>query len=140
MSGQRAMTTALILIAHGSRNADANEDLFALAKVIRHTEEFACVEASFLEIAEPTIEAAGRQCAASGAQRIVLSPYFLSAGIHVRRDLQNHRDRLAIAFPELEIILAEPFGRHPLLAEIVLNRTREAMLKSDDGGKLCPIS
>ena len=55
------MKTALLLIAHGSRNAEANEDLVALAAELRAS--YPIVEASFLELAEPTIEAAGRRCA-----------------------------------------------------------------------------
>jgi sirohydrochlorin ferrochelatase len=119
------MKTALLLIAHGSRNAEANDDLFALAEELRQTGPYALVEASFLEIAEPTIDAAGQRCVADGAARVILLPYFLSAGVHVRRDLQNHRDRLAMAFPSVEFALAEPLGRHPLLREIVIERARK---------------
>jgi sirohydrochlorin ferrochelatase len=119
------MKTALLLIAHGSRNADANEDLIALAETLRQSAPYALVEASFLELAEPTIETAGRACARNGAERVILVPYFLSAGVHVRRDLQDHRDRLAQEFTAVEFLLAEPLGRHPLLGQIVLQRARE---------------
>ena len=119
------MKTALLLIAHGSRNAEANDDLFALAEDLRQAGPYALVEASFLEIAEPTIDAAGQRCVKEGAERVILLPYFLSAGVHVRRDLQNHRDQLATVFPAVEFTLAEPLGRHPLLREIVLERARE---------------
>jgi len=119
------MKTALLLIAHGSRHAEANDDLHALAKELRDAVAYAPVEAAFLEIAEPTIEMAGERCVAAGAERVILLPYFLSAGVHVRRDLQEHRDRLAAAHPNVEFVLAEPLGRHPLLREIVLERARE---------------
>src|SRR6516162_4040952 len=55
------MKTALLLIAHGSRNAAANDDLFALAEDLHHARVYAAVEASFLELAEPTIDAAVRR-------------------------------------------------------------------------------
>jgi sirohydrochlorin ferrochelatase len=57
---------------------------------------------------------------------VVLVPYFLSAGVHVRRDLAAARDRLARAFPHVEFRLAEPLGRHPLLLEVVAERADEA--------------
>ena len=120
------MKTALLLIAHGSRNAEANDDLFALADAIRQAASYGIVEASFLELAEPAIGTAGERCVSQGAERVILLPYFLSAGIHVRRDLQEHRDRLAQQFARVEFILAEPLGRHPLLREIVLQRARDA--------------
>ena len=63
------MKTALLLIAHGSRNVEANDDLHALAKELRDTGQYAPVEAAFLEIAEPTIEMAGVLQASSRRHR-----------------------------------------------------------------------
>lgn len=129
MKSGETMINALMLIAHGSREPQANDDLFALARELRQEGTFAIVEASFLELAEPTIENAARRCAEQGAERVVLLPYFLSAGVHVKRDLQELRDRLATEMPAAEWILAQPLGRHPLLLEIVKKRAREALLK-----------
>lgn len=120
------MKTALLLIAHGSRQAEANDDLHDLADRLRAMERHAIVQPAFLELAEPTIDEAGRRCVEQGAQRVILLPYFLSAGVHVRRDLQDHHDRLARVFPEITFALAEPLGRHVLLAEIVAQRAAEA--------------
>ena len=53
------MKTALLLIAHGSRHAEANEDLEALAKALREAGPYPIVEASYLELAEPTVDAGG---------------------------------------------------------------------------------
>ena len=118
------MKTALLLIAHGSRQAEANQDLHLLVSEMRATGRFAAVEASFLELASPDIESAGSSCVAQGAERVVLLPYFLSAGVHVRRDLTAMRDRLAQRFPSVDFRLADPLGPHPLLAQIVLERAR----------------
>jgi sirohydrochlorin ferrochelatase len=120
------MRTALLLMAHGSRQREANDDLHELAEQMRRLRRYAVVEAGFLELAEPTIDAAARRCVAAGVGRVLLLPYFLSAGVHVRRDLQLQRARLAEEFPQVEFRLAEPLGRHPLLREIVTQRAREA--------------
>ena len=119
------MKTALLLIAHGSRHVEANDDLCTLAEELRQVGPYALVEPSFLELAEPTIEEAGRRCVSQGAERVISLPYFLSAGVHVQRDLRAHCDRLAAAHPAVEFLLAQPLGRHPLLKEIVLQRARE---------------
>jgi sirohydrochlorin ferrochelatase len=119
------MTTALLLIAHGSRHAEANDDLHHVADELRR--DGSIVVASFLELAAPTIDEGGQMCVAQGARRVVLVPYFLSAGVHVRRDLTAARDRLAGAFPGVTFVLAEPLGRHPLLLDIVRQRAREAL-------------
>jgi sirohydrochlorin ferrochelatase len=41
--------------------------------------------------------------------------------------LQQHRDGLAATYRAVPFVLAEPLGRHPLLAEIVLQRAEEAL-------------
>ena len=61
------------------------------------------------------------------AAALVLVPYFLSAGVHVRRDLTEARARLAAQFPAVDFRLAEPLGRHPLLLEVVAERARQAL-------------
>lgn len=122
------MTTALLLIAHGSRQSDANADLHHVAEVLRG-EGWATVVASFLELAEPSIEEGGRRCVAAGSTTVVMVPYFLSAGVHVKRDLSEARDALSGEFPEVNFILAEPMGRHPLLVSIVAERAAEALTR-----------
>jgi sirohydrochlorin ferrochelatase len=119
------METALLLIAHGSRHPEANADLHHVVEEMQRRGH-AVVEASFLELAEPNIEEGGARCVARGAGRVVLLPYFLSAGVHVRRDLTAARDRLAARFPGVEFRLAEPLGRHPLLLDVVADRVRAA--------------
>ena len=120
------MTTALLLMAHGSRHDEANQDLFHAATMLRERGPYTIVEASFLELAQPGIEEGAARCVALGAQRVILLPYFLSAGIHVRRDLSALHLRLIERFPHVEFCLAEPLGRHPLLLEVVTARASEA--------------
>src|SRR6516162_2004714 len=120
------MRNALLLIAHGSRQDEANADLHFVLASMRSRGTFAIVEAAFLELAEPDIDAGADRCVAQGAGRVVLLPYFLSAGVHVRRDLAAARERLAERYPAVEFRLAEPLGRHPLLTEIVAQRAEEA--------------
>jgi sirohydrochlorin ferrochelatase len=120
-----AVKTALLLIAHGSRQAEANADLDHVADGLRQRGH-PIVEASFLELAEPGIEEGGARCVTQGAARVVLVPYFLSAGTHVRRDLSAARACLAARFPAVEFRLAEPLGRHPLLLDVLADRVREA--------------
>jgi sirohydrochlorin ferrochelatase len=119
-------SVAVLLIAHGSRNPEANADTLFFAERLRRQGEFICVAAAFLEQAEPDIYAAAAICVADGAKRIVLLPLFLSAGIHVRRDLTTAKKRLAQKYPEVTFTLAEPIGQHPLLLEILLERILNA--------------
>lgn len=116
--------TALLLIAHGSRHPEANDDLHHLADQLRQRGHN-IVAAAFLELAEPDIDTAASSCVARGAETVVLTPYFLSAGVHVRRDLSAAQERLGQRFPNVRFLLAEPLGRHPLLVTIVADRVAQ---------------
>ena len=110
--------TALLLIAHGSRNADANADLLHLAEQLRR--DYSIVVASYLELAPPGIDDGGRLCVAQGASRVVMVPYFLSAGVHVTRDLTEARDALADEFPGVPFVLA---GSVKIVYDLLLHRS-----------------
>ncbi len=120
------MKTALLLIAHGSRQDEANADLLDIVAEMRKRGDYAVVEGAYLELSAPTIEEATARCVAQGAEKVVLLPYFLSAGVHVRQDLTAIRQKLAKDNPNVEFSLAEPLGPHPLLLEIVAERARQA--------------
>jgi sirohydrochlorin ferrochelatase len=126
------MTTAILLIAHGSRQPEANDDLRHVAGILRddgtRSVPATIVQESFLELAEPSIPEGAKRCIAAGAQRVVMLPYFLSAGLHVREDLQRYRDELSASDPDVEFLLAEPLGRHPLLIDILLERAAAALV------------
>ncbi|QVL30455.1 CbiX/SirB N-terminal domain-containing protein [Telmatocola sphagniphila] len=116
----------LLLIAHGSRRKQANEDLEWLAGRIRETATFRFVQTSYLELTEPNILQGGTLCAQQMVSTVVMMPYFLSPGVHVREDLTEARDQLIAQYPDVKFLLAEPLGRHPLLVEIVQQRIGEA--------------
>ncbi|WP_406695075.1 CbiX/SirB N-terminal domain-containing protein [Singulisphaera sp. Ch08] len=122
--------TAVLLIAHGSRHAPANDDLHQLAARVMEGGEHSIVEPCFLELAEPDILDGGGRCVAQGATRVLMIPYFLSAGVHLLRDLTAARDALRQAHPGVEFRLGPALGPDPLLEQLVAKRI--ARLDSDD--------
>lgn len=118
---------ALLLIAHGSRRAAANADLEYIAEQMRQQYDYQWVVCSYLELTEPTIQQGGERCVELGAKNVVMVPYFLSPGVHVREDLTEARTELQTRFPQVEFRLAEPLGRHPLLLEVVQQRILEGL-------------
>jgi sirohydrochlorin ferrochelatase len=118
--------TAVLLIAHGSRRAEANAELMRLAELVRATNRYPIVETAFLELAEPTIPDGARACVRHGAARVRMMPYFLSPGVHVKNDLEQFRATFSQEYPEVEFRVCEPLGLHPQLVEVVLARLAEA--------------
>jgi sirohydrochlorin ferrochelatase len=123
-----AAKSAALLVAHGSRRPEANRDLVDLALAIRGRTHYPIVEIAYLELAEPTIPQGARRCVEQGATRVLMLPYFLSAGAHVTNDLERIRADLAIEFPDVTFTVCQPLSLHPLLIEIVVDRLKEAEL------------
>ena len=118
--------TAVLLIAHGSRRAEANAELAGIAERMRERGRYPIVQVSYLELADPGIEAGGAVCVERGATDVILSPYFLSPGRHVVEDLAAARTKLSERFPHVRFVLAEPLGSHPLILDVIEQRAREA--------------
>jgi len=124
-------TTAILLIAHGSRHPPANDDLFRLAERVAGWGDYAIVEPAFLELAAPDIPAGGDHCVARGATLVLMVPYFLSEGVHLTRDLTAARDALRTRHPAVEFRLGPPLGPDPLLDRLVAERVRRTELAVD---------
>lgn len=114
----------LLLIAHGSRRSESNDEVRALAERLRERAggRFDRIRCAFLELADPDIPGAIDQCVAEGASRILAVPYFLSAGRHVAHDIPAHVDAKKRQYPDLDIRLAEHLGAMPGLVDVILQR------------------
>lgn len=120
------METQVVLAGHGSRSAEANASLRALAASLAERIGVP-VSAAFLEMAEPSIPTTIHGCVLSGARKLAIVPYFLHPGMHVRRDLVEIADAARSAHPEVSIVLATFLGAHPGVAEILADLTASAL-------------
>lgn len=121
------MSAAVLLIAHGSRRPEANQDLMILAELLRQSGSWRRVVPCFLELAEPDIPAGGRLAAESGADLVLMMPYFLSAGAHVTSDLEEFRLQLSNTHAGCRFVLCPHLGLHPLMLQIVNDRLYEGL-------------
>jgi sirohydrochlorin cobaltochelatase len=81
------ITTALLLMAHGTPLPAANEPLYVIADVLVARMGLAMSCVGYLDCNTPTIPDAVDELVARNAQRIVALPYFLHLGRHVAEDL-----------------------------------------------------
>ena len=119
--------TAILLMAHGSRVAEANNAAHEIAAMIRSASDFAIVEVAFREMHPPDIQSAIDRCVAQGAERILLMPYFLFVGAHVREDLPAEMTQAQQRYPQVEFAMGNHLGAHRKLAEIVIERIAEGL-------------
>ena len=118
-------STGLIIFAHGSSVADANKAVQRTAEKAAERCGVAMWEAAFLELAEPDLETAVRSLKTRGAERIIVAPYFLTMGMHVKKDLPRILAGIRKRVPGVEVVETPPLDGHPALVDILADRTRE---------------
>jgi sirohydrochlorin ferrochelatase len=120
-------TTGIVLFAHGSSVQEANDGVRELARQVRDAGPYAFVREAFLESAQPDLGAALAEAAQSELKRVIIIPFFLTMGIHLRRDLPRlvevHRER----YPGLEVQVGSSLEGLPEMPSILLGRVREAL-------------
>ncbi len=112
----------LLLIAHGSRLEQANQEVRDLAeRIARHDNcEYQAVVPAFLEFAQPDIGGGVDACVSLGATEIKALPYFLSAGAHVQRDLPKMLGLAWTRHPQIKIAMSQHFGSMELVPGALL--------------------
>ena len=121
------MKTAILMMAHGSRIAEANDAAYQVAQMVQEQTGFEIVEVSFRELHEPNIQSGIDACVAKGAERILLMPYFLFMGAHVQHDLPEEIAAAQKRHPGLKMEMGPHLGVHRKLAEIVVDRIAEGL-------------
>jgi sirohydrochlorin ferrochelatase len=127
--GEKQSAPGILIFAHGSSVPEANETIARLAEEVSRATGYDYVRPSFLELAEPNLLAAVARAWQAGIPRVVVVPYFLTMGIHLRRDLPKLIAEAQQRFPEMDIRLAESLDGHPLMARLVTERAREALAR-----------
>lgn len=123
------MKESILLLGHGSPKKDANklDHMAVMLHTMLHagcTED--CVKVAYLQFAEPGIMDTIKDSVAKGAKKVVLHPFFLSAGLHVTKDIPEMIEEARGLYPEVTFIYTEPLGIHEKLAHIVMERISAA--------------
>jgi sirohydrochlorin ferrochelatase len=117
---------AIVLVDHGSRRAEANAQLEALAERVREREPGTLVVTAHLEIAGPDIGEALAACASAGARDVVLLPWFLAPGRHTAEDIPRAVAAARERLPSLRVRIGEPLGLDARLVDVALSRIEDA--------------
>ncbi|MFV1984506.1 MAG: sirohydrochlorin chelatase [Thiohalomonadales bacterium] len=115
------MKKSLVIVAHGSRRSESNEELMLIAKKLAALTDtgFSDIRYGFLELAEPSIPDAIIQCINSGAESVTILPYFLSAGRHVTVDIPNEVLKVQKQYPEFPLIITPYLGAAEGLLNVI---------------------
>ena len=111
----------VVLVAGGSLDPDGNAQVAATARLLWEGRGYASVDIAFASTTRPTVPEALDRLRRLGHERVVIAPYFLGPG-----RLPDAVSRSAVG-EGAEVVVAQPLGAHPSLAELVLERYDEAL-------------
>lgn len=120
------MSAGIVVFGHGSSVAAANDAVRRVADAAAQSAGWTLWETAFLEC-DPRLEAAVGELVEKGCRDILVLPYFLTLGIHLRRDLPALAEELEVRHG-IKIRIAPPLDGHPALAQILAARAQEAGL------------
>ena len=114
---------ALLLIAHGSRRKQSNDEVVVLANRLKKncSDQYNIIHAGFLELAETLIPDGIKQCVDDGATSIIVLPYFLNSGRHVVEDIPNIVEQTRPHYPAVDIKIAQHLGASDLMMDLLMS-------------------
>jgi sirohydrochlorin cobaltochelatase len=101
---------ALVLFAHGSRDARWAQPFLRLQEMLRSQLPDVVVELAFLELMEPRLPGLMDRLAGEGFEAVSVVPVFLGQGGHVLRDLPVLVEDARAKHPAIKIFLAQAVG------------------------------
>lgn len=105
-----ANKAALVLFAHGARDAQWSDPFRAMQKAVAKRRPDLTVELAFLEIMQPTLADCVARLAGDGHRRIVIAPLFLAQGGHLKKDLPRLLKELGAKHPGSDVSVLPPIG------------------------------
>ena len=102
--------SALVLFAHGARDAPWSEPFRAIRQAVATRRPDLTVELAFLELMQPTLGDCVAQLVKAGHTRITVAPLFLAQGGHLKKDLPRLLKELSVRHAAAEITVLPPIG------------------------------
>jgi sirohydrochlorin cobaltochelatase len=102
----------IVLFGHGSRDPAWRAPIEAVAERIRLRAPDAVVACAYLELCQPTFEAAVSELVDQGIVTLRVVPMFLGMGRHAREDLPGLVQAAQQAHPQLHIEVLRAIGEH----------------------------
>ncbi len=116
---------AVILIGHGSRAAGADNDMEKLAAGLRAKLGGIITTCRMSGRGVPFDEAFD-ECVRQGAKSVIVLPYFLHFGVHLREDIPEMIRKAARRSPEVRLVLGRHLGYDDALVTLVAKRIGES--------------
>ena len=115
----KAPQQAVILFAHGSRDALWRRPIEAVAQQMKQLSPTTEVVCAYLELTEPDLASTVAQLLVNGIDAVRIVPMFLGWGKHARDDLPKLVQELKLQYPHVFFELRQAVGEEPELIRIM---------------------
>ncbi len=109
----------LLLMAHGTPRAEANESIWQILASLRTKTEVTLAELCFMEINSPNISKGIDNLLVQGVTHISAVPYFLQLGRHVKEDLPEEIENARKQHPQISFALSDYLSNDLLLLSVI---------------------
>ena len=123
---KRAGFDTVILLGHGSRVQGADQSMLKVAAAVRETGRYGRVETCNMSRLGPHFGETYEGCVAAGAKNVLVLPYFLNQGMHMKLDIPEMMQAAAKAHPDIKLVFGKNLGFDPLLVQLTEKRIQES--------------
>jgi sirohydrochlorin ferrochelatase len=122
---------AVILIGHGSRAAGADDDMERVAGRLRAAAGDGIVDLCRMAGHGTSFGEAFERCVRQGAKTVIVIPYFLHFGVHLRQDIPEILREAVAKHPGVRLVLGSHLGYDDALVALVEKRIAESVALCD---------
>jgi cobalt/nickel transport system ATP-binding protein len=126
-----ATAPALLVVGHGTRDADGLEEFRRLGEHVREAAGDLPLGFGFIELAEPLADRSIDDLVAEGARSVVSVPLVLLAAGHLKNDGPATLARARARHPDVSFHMGRDLGIEPIVLAVAEDRIREAIGKDD---------
>lgn len=113
---------AVLIIAHGSRKTQTEVEFDGILELVKNMMPEVKIEGAFMSHNDKSIDQKLNEFIELGVTEIVIVPYFLFSGNHVKNSIPFKVERILNEHPEISVEYRTPFGIDKRLAEIVVDK------------------
>jgi len=117
---------AVILLGHGSRVPGADRSMLRVAEALKEKGRYANVATCNMSRLGPHFEETFEKCVRMGARKVLLLPYFLNEGLHMKLDIPAKMQKAVRRYPHVKLVFGKNLGFDPLLVQLTEKRIEES--------------
>ncbi|NTU89933.1 MAG: cobalamin biosynthesis protein CbiX [Actinobacteria bacterium] len=112
----------IMIAAHGSRRLETEQTLDTIAEKVREKSGAEHLSLGFMEFSDRTFEKALDELVDAGCDDILVIPYFLFTGMHLKHDIPEMLEAYRSEHPDIDIRMGHTLGSDDRLVAIVADQ------------------